>query len=161
MRPSPVRLEHYHLTEISLTPVEDYSPEFDDGLYPKFSESEFAIGVRLGESGSDGSQRFLVHLDLAGKPKEGGKFPYTFSIGADAIVEVRGPETDPEIRDMALVNGASMLYSALREVLFSLSGRFPNGPMMLPSANFLELRKSMTKVPAADQEHTDEETGSK
>lgn len=143
MRPSPTRLEHYHLTEISLTPKEDYTPEFDDGLYPKFSEAEFSIGVRLGEPESDDEQRFLVHLDLAGKPKEGGKFPYAFTISADAIVEHRSNETNMEvIRDMALVNGASMLYSALREVLMSLTCRFPNGPMMLPSANFNELRQA-------------------
>lgn len=143
MRPAPVRLEHYHLTALSLTPDEDYSPNFDDGLYPRFSEADFSIRVRLGESEGDDDQRYLVHLDLSGTPKESGKFPYTFTLGADAIVGFHGKKPDVEVlRDLVLVNGASLLYSALREVLVSLSGRFPNGPMMLPSVNFLDLREA-------------------
>jgi preprotein translocase subunit SecB len=143
MRPSPVRLEHYQLTSLSISPVDDYSPSFDDGLYPQFSDADFAINVRLGEADGDNDQRFLVHLELTGKPKEGRAFPYTFLVGADAFIKFHGQENDAQtLRDLVLVNGASMLYSALREVLFSLSGRFPNGPMMLPSANFIELREA-------------------
>lgn len=137
MRPSPVRLEHYHLTALSLNHVEEYTPSFDEGLYPRFTNAEFSIGVRLGETDGNADQQFLVHLDLAAKPKANASFPYQFALGGDAIVSFHGSDRDPKmVRDLVLVNGASMLYGALREVLLSISSRFPNGPVMLPSADF-------------------------
>lgn len=142
MRPSPVRLEHYHLTALSLTHVEDYTPSFDEGLYPRFTNAEFSIGVRLGEADGEADRQFLVHLDLAAKPKANANFPYQFALGGDAIVSFHGLDSDLEkVRNLVLVNGASMLYGALREVLLSLSSRFPNGPIMLPSADFRDLPK--------------------
>jgi preprotein translocase subunit SecB len=147
MRPSPVRLEHYHLTTLSLTPVEEYAPSFDEGIYPRFADAEFSIGVRLGEPGEDAAKQFLVHLDLAAKPKAGAAFPYQFALGADAIVSFHGADSDPaKVRDLVLVNGASLLYGALREVLLTLTSRFPNGPLMLPSADFRNLRQEQ-RVP--------------
>lgn len=41
MRPSAVRLEHYNLTSLSIEPVEGYSPNFDEGLYPKLFHRRF------------------------------------------------------------------------------------------------------------------------
>lgn len=146
MRPSPVRLEHYHLTSLSIEPVDGYKADFGDGLYPKFSDAKFQINIQLGEPDQDDySGEYLIHLQLEAQPKEDKPFPYLFNIGGDAIVSYRGKEESQEIvRDLIAVNGASMLYSALREVLFSLTFRFPNGPMMLPSASFLDLRKAIS-----------------
>lgn len=142
MKPSPVRLEHYHLTSLSIIQNDAFSPQSDDSLYPKFADADYQIGVRLGEPEENGSKRFLVHLELSGNPKEGRPFPYSFAIGGDAIIGFHGQEKDDSlVRDLVLVNGASMLYSALREVLLSTTSRFPNGPLMLPSANFIELRQ--------------------
>lgn len=145
MRPAPVRLEHYHLTSLSIVPIDGYQVDFDSGLYPKFADANLNIQVELGEPDADSEcQDFAVHLNLDAKPKDGGVFPYVFSIGADAIISYHGNEENHEIiRELAVVNGASMLYSSLREVLFSLTFRFPNGPMMLPSASFLELRQAI------------------
>lgn len=150
MKPSKVRLEHYHLTALSILPNEDYSPTQDDDLYPKFADAEYHIGVRMGEPEENGSKRFLVHLELDGKPKEGRIFPYTFAIGGDAIISFHGKDDDAQlIRDLVIVNGAGMLYSALREALLSLSSRFPNGPMMLPSADFNGLRNMRNSTATA------------
>lgn len=154
MKQSPVRLEHYHLTALSILPSDDYVLDGDGDLYPKFADAEYQIGVRLAESDDKANHRYLVHLDLNCKPKEGRPFPYTFAIGADAIISFHGTgqEEVATIQDLSLVNGASMLYSALREVLMSISSRFPNGPIMLPSANFIDLRKSTSEV--GDQKST-------
>lgn len=143
MRPSAFRLEHYNLTSLSIEPVEGYSPNFDEGLYPKFSNADFDIGVRLGEPVEDGDDEYMIHLVLNASPKEGKPFPYKFSIGADGVVTYHGKSDNPERRQLILVNGTSMLYSAVREVLFSLTFRFPMGPMMLPSANFIDLKDEL------------------
>lgn len=147
MRPSPVRLEHYHLTSLSIEPIDGYKSDYSDGLYPKFSDANFQINIQVGEPGQDDdSEEFLIHLELKAQPKEDRPFPYLFNIGGDAIISYQGKEESQEVvRDLIAVNGVSMLYSALREVLFSLTFRFPNGPMMLPSASFLDLRKTISE----------------
>jgi len=40
-----------------------------------------------------------------------------------------------------LVNGSSMLYSAMREMLLTITQRCMHGPVMLPSVNFIRLEK--------------------
>lgn len=161
MRPSAVRLEHYNLTSLSIEPVDGYAPNFDEGLYPKFANAEFDIRVGLGEPVDDDDDEYGLHLFLRASPKADKPFPYTFSVGADAVLTYHGKKDNAERREIILVNGASLLYSALRETLFSLTFRFPAGPMMLPSANFIDLKDELTSsaakveggslpIPAAD-----------
>lgn len=140
MRPSVVRLEHYNLTSLAIEPVVGYVPNFDDALYPTFSNADFTISVDLGEPVEDGDSEYVVRLRLEASPKQDKPFPYTFAVGVDGVVTFHGSRDDPKLREIVFVNGASLLYSSVRELLFSLSFRFPAGPMMLPSANFIDLR---------------------
>ena len=91
MRPSPVRLEHYNFTGLSIVPVGSYEADLKNDIpYPKFSNADFNIHVRIAEPSPDASHpKFFLHLDLDGKPKEDLPFPYEFSIGADAIISFR------------------------------------------------------------------------
>lgn len=41
-------------------------------------------------------------------------------------------------RELARVNGASLLYSAAREMMLNLSARSVHGPLCLPVLNFVE-----------------------
>lgn len=50
---------------------------------------------------------------------------------------------------LLLVNGSSMLYSALREALLTMTFRCTNGPVMLPSVHFVQLEKQYTENQAA------------
>jgi len=151
MRPSVIRLEHYNLTSLSIEPVEGYAPNFDEGLYPKFSNADFDIRVRLGEPVDDDDE-YMIRLFLKASPKADKPFPYTFSVGADAVLTYHGKKDNAERRELLLVNGASLLYSALREMLFSLTFRFSTGPMMLPSANFIDLKDELLSQAAKVQE---------
>lgn len=154
MRPSAVRLEHYNLTSLLIQPVEGYSPNFDEGLYPKFANADFDISVRLGEPVDDDDDEYMIHLVLKASPKEGKPFPYTFSVGADAVLTYHGKRDNSERQEFILVNGTSMLYSAVREVLFSLTFRFPVGPMMLPSANFIDLKDELMNRATKDEKES-------
>ena len=46
---------------------------------------------------------------------------------------------DPE--DLAAVNGASMLWSAVREQVLTITSRMRAGPVVLPSVHFHDLKK--------------------
>ena len=148
MRASPVKLKHYHFTQLSITPVEGFSPDLDtDEPYPSFSNAQFGAAVRLAES-DDGGNLFILSVRLTGEPKKEKAFPYRFSIEAEAVLACSSADDTSTKRDLVAVNGASLLYSAMRETLLNLSFRFPHGPMLLPSVNFLHLKAGLPPTSA-------------
>lgn len=50
--------------------------------------------------------------------------------------------------DLAVVNGASLIWSAFREQLKNLTYRMPNGPVMLPSVHFHDLKSTQSAPPS-------------
>lgn len=144
MRAAPVRLKHYHLTRISIEPNEAY--EIDSvnqkDPYPEFRHANFQIGVHVARDAND-KNIHLVAVELKAEPKTGEQFPYKFQIGAEGIVSCHDESDEATVRKLSAVNGCSLLYSALRDTLLSLSLRLPNGPVLLPSANFNDLKDDL------------------
>lgn len=50
---------------------------------------------------------------------------------------------------LASVNGASLLWSSIREQVVSMTSRMPAGPVMLPTMNFHDLKNETPTVEAA------------
>ena len=50
-----------------------------------------------------------------------------------------------EIEDVVVINGTSLLLSAIRVLVCSLTARLPAGLVMLPTVNFQDLRKDQQK----------------
>lgn len=72
--------------------------------------------------------------------------PYLIDIEAGAIIHVLpGAETRPDIEDIVVVNGTSLLWSAIREQVSNLTARMPLGMATLPTVHFRDLRKSATE----------------
>lgn len=69
--------------------------------------------------------------------------PYLIHIRAAAVVRVlpdaQGAESP---RDLAIVNGASLLWSAMREQVSTLTARMTRGAALLPTVQFLDLRST-------------------
>lgn len=148
MRASPVKLKHYHFTQLSITPVDGFSPDLEaDEPYPSFSNAQFGAAVRLAESG-DGANLFILRVHLTGEPKKEMVFPYRFSIEAEAVLACSSADDVRTQRDLVAVNGAALLYSAMREILLNLTFRFPHGPMLLPSVHFLDLKAGLSPTPS-------------
>ena len=147
MRASPVKLKHYHFTQLSITPVDGFSPDLEaDEPYPSFSNAQFGAAVRLAES-DDGGNLFILRVHLTGEPKKEKVFPYRFAIEAEAVLACSSADDARTQRDLVAVNGAALLYSAMREILLNLTFRFPHGPMLLPSVHFLDLKAGLSSTP--------------
>jgi len=68
--------------------------------------------------------------------------PYLVDIEAGAVVRVaKGAEVLSDIDDIVLVNGTSVLWSAIREQVCNLTARMPLGLATLPTVHFQDLRK--------------------
>ena len=95
-----------------------------------------------------------VRLTLRVAPKEDKQAPYNVQISVRGVVrmhltqEVNQAE---ERRVRALVNGVSLLYGVVREMVSSITSRSAHGAMLLPSLSFSDLAiQKPSDEPAAD-----------
>lgn len=149
MQPSNLRLETYHYTKIVVVPRPD-AQIAPAGQYVDFNNVEFGSEVTIGEIvNPDGlNSHKTILLELKASPSGNSKFPYDIDIGAIGVFDVSGlPAEKQEV--LLLVNGSSMLYSALREALLTMTFRCTYGPVMLPSVHFVQLEKQYTENQAA------------
>ena len=79
--------------------------------------------------------------------------PYLIDIEtAGVILLPKGAEKLGPPTDLVSVNGAALLWSAIREQLLTLTSRMPAGPVMLPTVHFHDLKQAITasvEAPAA------------
>lgn len=136
MIPAPLRLERYFFDRIELTTRRDFTPGPGESSV-EVSSPNLEIG-KVAEP--DGWWR--VALTLVGRAKEGTPPPpYEFHLGIIGFFTVLQPrQTEEETARMVGINGASILYSAARELLLLLTGRGPWGPMPIPTVSFVDLQ---------------------
>jgi len=140
MLPSQVQLKHYHLTRVEIEPLR-VPDSTADALYPDFGDCTFSSKVGINVAQSD-PNLFRLSLDLEGAPEDKKHFPYRFLISAEGLFVLANDVAAQHQKDIVLVNGAAILYSALRDILLGITLRMPNGPIMLPTVNFLDLREA-------------------
>ena len=157
MQLSPLQLLEYTFDGVSVIPVEGYvaDPAFAPGLV--FFPGKLAMSADTGLALLDEKEKysdFGVKLTLRVAPKEDAQAPYNIQVSVRGIVRMHLTQVDgqaEERRVRALVNGASLLYGAVREMVSTISSRSTHGPLLLPSLNFQDLaRQQPEKVePAA------------
>lgn len=145
MQLSPLQLLEYTFDGVSVIPVEGYEadPAFAPGLV--FFPGKLAMSADTGLALLDEKEKysdFGVKLTLRVGPKEDAQAPYNIQISVRGIVRMHLTQADgqaEERRVRALVNGASLLYGAVREMVSTVTSRSAHGPLLLPSLNFQDL----------------------
>jgi preprotein translocase subunit SecB len=107
--------------------------------------TEFGIG--LVDANDERGQMYLTSLRVVvdNKAPEGKTLPkyspYLIDVEAGGVVLLsKGAEKLGRAEDLVSVNGASLLWSSIREQVLSLTARMPAGPVTLPTVNFHDLR---------------------
>lgn len=142
MNRSLLQLKHYHFITLALSAREDFNPARlagSEGPYPDFESIQLEPVVSLfsnEEAGECGP--YLLRLAVAYEP-EADEFPYSFEAVVEGVFELAKEAEIVDYKKIVVINGASMLYSAAREQLVTLSGRHLYGPMLLPSLDFRHL----------------------
>jgi len=142
---SPLQLLEYTFDGVSVIPVEGYEadPAFAPGLV--FFPGKLAMSADTGLALLDEKEKysdFGVKLTLRVGPKEDAQAPYNIQVSVRGIVRMHLTQVDgqaEERRVRALVNGASLLYGAVREMVSTITSRSAHGPLLLPSLNFQDL----------------------
>ena len=113
-------------------PVEAAGFDFNGVQFRVALDAQPATG-----EGGDESQAFVVALEMSievGEEKPAP--PYEIDVSALGIVEVSDVIEEAKCRDLALVNGGSLVYGAIRELVTTITGRCIAGPLVLPTADF-------------------------
>lgn len=144
MKQSPLILNNYQLLEITVIPEDGYvSNGLDD--YPDIANTEFTSNIAIGAAEDEEDPRdYLLSLKLRIKPREKNIFPYFIEVAIQGHITVVHdlPIEDFDRENFAVVNGSALLYGALRDTILALTGRFIHGEVMLPTVNFLDLKKT-------------------
>lgn len=145
MQLSSLQLLEYTFDGISVMPIEGYvaDPEFSTSLV--FFPGKLALSADTGlallteeASYSD----FGVRLTLRVGPKEDGLAPYQAQVSVRGVVRMHLTQANgqaEERRVRALVNGVSLLYGAVREMVSNITSRSTHGQLLLPSLSFADL----------------------
>lgn len=140
MKLASIQLKHYHFTRLLLDAndgAEISDSEMRDSPYRELDVGKLKTSIVLGEPDllEEGAEPFFL-LTL-GLEYDEPDFPYHFAVELDGIFVPGEQEQESEdARHRLVVNAASMLYSAVRDQLLTLSARYKYGPMMLPSVDF-------------------------
>ncbi len=145
MQLSPLQLMEYTFDGVSVMPVDGYEadPAFAPGLV--FFPGKLAMSADTGLALLDEQEKysdFGVRLTMRVGPKEGTQAPYNIQVSVHGTVRMhltlaQGQAEERRVR--ALVNGASLLYGAVREMVSTITSRSAHGPLLLPSLNFQDL----------------------
>lgn len=160
MKPSPVQLLQLTFRKVCVELDEKHCPsEPPNPLTSPFSFEGVTLKTNVGigereeapaEEGNVYQLDFELIVDNEVRHGEKGQrfSPYLIDVRVAAIVRVPpGAQRLGPPRDLGIVNGAALLWSALREQIANVTSRMPMGQVMLPTVHFHDL-KSDAQQPA-------------
>ena len=160
MMPSPIQLLQLTFKRINVEIDPRHAPpEAPNPMTTVFVFDGVSITTEVGlgevDMAHERGPMYLVSLRVlvdnkASEDDPTRKFsPYMIDVEAAGVVLLRnGAEKLGPPADLVTVNGAGLLWSAIREQLLTLTSRMPVGPVMLPTVHFHDL-KQVTAGPSA------------
>lgn len=145
MQLSPLQLMEYTFEGVSVMPVEGYIPDREFAASLVFFPGKLAMSAEAGLALLDEQEKYTdfgVKLNFRVGPKEAAQAPYNIQISVRGTVRMHLKQTQgqaEERRVRALVNGASLLYGAVREMVSTITSRSVHGALLLPSLSFQDL----------------------
>ncbi|MCX6969248.1 MAG: protein-export chaperone SecB [Verrucomicrobia bacterium] len=141
MKPSPLDLHYYYVTELTFS----VNKTFKAGESSALEGGNLRIFPELRKSEDPKSEPEWI-MTLRVQQLAADDQPYSFSLELVGYLSVSSlvPE---EKRELFLrANGASMLYGAAREIIRSVSAQGPYMPAILPSVSFYPAKDKPLQV---------------
>lgn len=131
MLTSPLQLEGYFFERLVVEAAESQSAP----------EAEHEVRVDVGvQASSEDTHRWRITLDIRVVPKPGEPAPnYVVEARVVGFLEDLFDDATPDRNDVVAVNGASLLFSAAREMILLVTSRGPWPGYKLPTVRFQRL----------------------
>lgn len=127
---SPLQLRWHVFTEIRLRSVLD-----GKATNPATLDTQISFNP---EPGQPDHWRLSLVVKVVSKPPD-EPFAYDAQVAIQGLVSVDSSVEESRREQLAVVNGLSMLYGAVRELILTLTARSANGALGLPTVNFVEV----------------------
>lgn len=124
----PLELKRYFFPYVQVAADADHEPSD--------YEIETDFEVRTSINHDEKSDIYQVVLEITAEPEdEASNLPYSIQLVTVGlfVVDEEFPDKDKLLR----VTGASMLYSAAREFIITITSRGPWAPVIIPTYSFL------------------------
>lgn len=151
MLPSPIQLKDLSYLGFKVWPrqlsEEEASTKTTAGLEFDFNDVMIGESVEISIIGESPEPNvFAVKLRVIIENTEGKLAPYEVDVEIAGIFEVNMSIKPEDRSEMADVNGCAVLYGSIRDLVLNLTSRAVNGPLLLPTVNFLDRRKNRSAV---------------
>lgn len=142
---SPLQLEAYYVHEFHFVTRETaeggHPLVFQYGLHPQlgelFNPGDMTINTQVGGSeNKEDPNRIAILVQIESQTEPEIKFPYDFKVGMVGYFRLNAdPPAEDRARAMEALRttAASVLYSAARELIASITGRGPFPAAILPT----------------------------
>jgi len=147
MQPSKLQLQELFYLTIKVA-ARPGTTEDATGAPFDFNGVNIAEGVELSviDENKDDPKLFALKLRIVIENKEGKSAPYDVDVEAAGIFAVIPSMPLAEREEFVLVNGCSVIYSAIRDQILTLTSRSARGPLVLPTVTFLDYRDKVLQV---------------
>lgn len=124
----PLELKKYFFPFVQVAADAEYEPTE--------SEIELNLEIKTSIEPDESNHIFQVVLEIIAEPEdEKNKIPYSIHLITIGLFTV--DEKFPDKEKLLRVTGASMLYSAAREFIITITSRGPWSPVIIPTVSFL------------------------
>lgn len=153
MNPSPVQLMQlmFKHVKVELDPAHQ-APELLNPLTSVFTFEGVSLRSEVGFGEADLNHergrlyfvelRAVVDNEPNSEAAKQNFAPYKIDVAVEGLILIpKGAEKLADSEDLAVVNGASFLWGAVREQVLTITSRMRAGPVVMPSMNFHDLKK--------------------
>ena len=134
---APLELKKYFFPYVQVAADAEYAPSGKE-IMPNF---EVKTSVDYDET----NHVYQVVLEIIAEPEdEKSKIPYSINLIAVGLFTVNEKFADP--KRLLRITGASMLYSAAREFIITVTSRGPWPYVVIPTVSFLPQNKKQDEV---------------
>ena len=125
---SPLEISSYFFPLVSVTADPHYNPDKAQ------TEPEYKIRSSVEHDEKNGLYQVAVEITLEPE-SEDKRLPYSIKMIGIGLFRVATDWPEPE--KLLAINGASIIYSAAREFLITITSRGPWGQIFLPAHSFI------------------------
>lgn len=110
-----------------------------------FADTEYRLSIRYGKA-KDDDAAWWVGVEYGTRSTENKTCPYDLDILAVGLFSVADEFPSDRAEKLVYENGAALVFSAIREMVSTVTGRFTYGPLILPTVSFMgEYEKHLEK----------------
>lgn len=147
MKPSNVQTKSVVFVGVDIQPT---AGDIEDT--PAFDWNGVNIGIQTKHKQYE-DNTYSLYLQFLVNNAEGKQAPYTVDIQVMGMFKYLGSDPADRAEDLVVVNGLSILYGTIREMVTMITSRMPHGAICLPGANFLDHRPSLGRGQAEEPKH--------